>query len=45
MTVTTLNIIGLIANITGTVILAFSLSAYISSMRLEIDATNREEIT
>ena len=38
MTPTTLNIIGLVANIIGTIILAFSLSAYISSMRLAIDA-------
>lgn len=38
MTPTTLNIIGLIANISGTIILAFSLSAYVSSMRMAIDA-------
>lgn len=38
MTPTTLNIIGLICNITGTVILAFSLNSYIRSMRLAIDA-------
>ncbi len=38
MTPTTLNIIGLVANIIGTIILAFSLSAYISSIRLAIDA-------
>ena len=37
MTPTTLNIIGLGCNILGTIILAFSLSAYISSMRLAID--------
>ncbi len=35
---TTLNIIGLFANIVGTVILAISLSSYIRSMRLAIDA-------
>lgn len=34
---TILNLTGLILNITGTVILAFSLSAYIQSMRLAID--------
>ncbi len=38
MTPATLNIIGLVANIIGTIILAFSLSAYIRSMRLAIDA-------
>ena len=38
MTVTELNIIGLSANILGTIILAFSLAAYIRSMRLAIDA-------
>lgn len=38
MTPTTINIIGLTANIIGTVILAFSLGAYIRSMRLAIDA-------
>jgi len=32
-----LNIIGLIANIIGTIILAFSISGYIKSMRLAID--------
>ncbi len=37
MVSTSLNIIGLIANIIGTVILAFSLSSYISSMRIAID--------
>jgi hypothetical protein len=37
MTPTLLNIIGLVSNILGTIILAFSLSAYISSMRLAID--------
>ena len=34
---TTLNVIGLTANIIGTIILAFSLSSYIRSMRLAID--------
>lgn len=34
----TLNIIGLIANIIGTIILAFSLSSYIRSIRMAIDA-------
>jgi hypothetical protein len=38
MTPTTLNIIGLVCNIIGTVILAFSLNNYIRSMRLAIDA-------
>ncbi len=38
MTLTELNIIGLCANILGTIILAFSLGAYIRSMRLAIDA-------
>lgn len=38
MTPTTLNIIGLVCNIIGTVILAFSLNSYIRSMRLAIDA-------
>jgi hypothetical protein len=38
MTPATFNIIGLVANIIGTIILAFSLSAYIGSMRLAIDA-------
>ncbi|MEJ5266529.1 MAG: hypothetical protein WHW07_01815 [Bacteroidales bacterium] len=38
MILTELNIIGLCANILGTIILAFSLEAYISSMRLAIDA-------
>ncbi len=38
MTATALNISGLVANIVGTVILAFSLNSYISSMRLAIDA-------
>jgi len=37
MTPDILNIIGLISNIVGTLILAFSLSSYISSMRLAID--------
>lgn len=38
MTPTTLNIIGLVCNIIGTVILAFSMNSYIRSMRLAIDA-------
>jgi len=38
MTPTTLNIIGLVSNILGTIILAFSLSGYISSLRLAVDA-------
>ena len=38
MTPTTLNIIGLVSNIIGTVVLAFSLNNYIRSMRLAIDA-------
>ena len=33
-----LNVAGLIANILGTLILAFSLNGYIKSMRLAIDA-------
>ena len=33
-----LNVAGLIANILGTIILAFSLNGYIKSMRLAIDA-------
>lgn len=33
-----LNIVGLIANIIGTIILAFSINGYIKSMRLAIDA-------
>ena len=38
MTQTTLNIIGLFANISGTVILAFSLNNYIRSIRNAINA-------
>ncbi|MTH14148.1 hypothetical protein [Flavobacterium sp. LC2016-01] len=38
MTSTTLNIIGLITNIVGTIILAFSLNKYIRSIRMAIDA-------
>jgi|694.fasta_scaffold52230_4 hypothetical protein len=38
MTMTELNIIGLCANILGTITLAFSLGAYIRSIRLAIDA-------
>lgn len=38
MTATALNIFGLVANIVGTIILAFSLNSYISSMRLAINA-------
>lgn len=38
MTATALNVTGLIANIAGTVILAFSLNSYIRSMRLAINA-------
>ena len=38
LTPTSLNIIGLIANIIGTVILAFSINGYIKSMRMAIDA-------
>jgi hypothetical protein len=38
MTETELNIIGLCANILGTIILAFSIGSYISSIRLAIDA-------
>lgn len=34
----TLNIIGLSANIIGTIILSFSISGYIRSMRIAIDA-------
>lgn len=37
MTIIELNIIGLSANILGTIILAFCLGSYISSMRLAID--------
>lgn len=33
-----LNIIGLLSNIIGSIILAFSLGSYISSLRLAIDA-------
>lgn len=38
LTSNSLNIIGLIANILGTLILAFSINGYIRSMRLAIDA-------
>jgi hypothetical protein len=38
ITPTSLNIAGLIFNILGTIILAFSLNGYIRSMRLAIDA-------
>jgi len=38
MAPTTLNIIGLVLNILGTIILAFSLSGYINSLRMAIDA-------
>lgn len=38
MTTETLNIIGLVCNIIGTIILAFSLNSYIRSIRLAIDA-------
>jgi len=38
MTSTALNIIGLLSNIIGTVILAFSLNNYIRSIRIAIDA-------
>lgn len=37
MTPNTLNVIGLVCNIIGTLILAFSLNSYIRSMRLAID--------
>ena len=37
MTPSTLNILGLVSNIIGTIILAFSLGAYIRAMRLAID--------
>lgn len=38
MTATIFNIVGLVSNIVGTIILAFSLSKYIRSMRMAIDA-------
>ena len=38
MTPTALNICGLISNITGTIILAYSLNKYIQAMRIAIDA-------
>jgi hypothetical protein len=38
ITATCFNVAGLIANIIGTIILAFSLNGYIKSIRLAIDA-------